>query len=127
MAEVESLRIKLGLTDAPLVRIGLTVAEEFFRTTLRQDAEMWIGYLRGIDFHKPVRTEWLGCGMRLVRYESTGHRTLKPFLYFTRAGTSPTALGTTFPTTEYKEFEVDRSIRALVSTASSISLRAVFC
>lgn len=121
MADVESLRIKLGLTDAPIVRAGLAATEEFFRTTLRQDAASWISYLRGIDFHRPVRSEWLQRGTPLIRYESTGARTLKPFLYFTRPGTSPNSLGTSFPSVEYKQFEVDRSVRALVSTASGIS------
>ena len=121
MADIESLRLKLGLSNAPLVRANLVATEEFFRLTLHQDAGSWIDYLRGIDFHRPVRAELLPRGTRLVRYESTGNRTLKPFLYFTRPGTSPNSLGTTFASVEYKEFEVDRPVRALVSTASGIS------
>ncbi len=121
MADVQSLRTKLGLTDAPLVRAGIAAAEEFFRITLRQDASDWLDYLRGIDFHKPVRSEWLPRGTRLIRYESTGNRTLKPFLYFTQPGASPNSLGTSFPSVEYKEFELNWKTRALVSTASGLS------
>ena len=121
MSHVDSLRLKLGITKAPMVDEGLAVVDEFFRNTLHQDPSAWIGYLRGIDFHKPVRTEWLPRGTRLIRYDSTGDRTLKPFLYFTKPGTSPNSLGTTFPSVEYKEFEADRPVRALVSTASGMS------
>jgi hypothetical protein len=121
MADIDSLRTRLGLTDAPRVRAGLATTEEFFRTTLHQDAGNWVGYLRGIDFSKPVSAEWLPLGTRLIRYDSTGPRTLKPFMYFTRPGTSPNSLGTSFPSVEYKEYEVNHRIRALVSTASGIS------
>jgi hypothetical protein len=121
MSAIDSLRVRLGLTDAPRVRAGLAVADEFFRNTLHQDPAAWIGYLRGIDFHQAVSAEWLPPGTRLIRYESTGTRTLKPFLYFTRRGTAPNSLGTSFASVEYKEFEVNRSIRALVSTASGIN------
>lgn len=121
ISNIESLRLKLSITKSKVVDEGLTATDEFFRGTLHQDPMAWIGYLRGIDFHKPVKAEWLPRGTRLIRYDSTGDRTLKPFLYFTRAGTSPNSLGTTFPSVEYKEFEVDRPIRALVSTASGIS------
>jgi hypothetical protein len=120
MSDIESLRLELGIADAPVVRAGLTTVDDFFRNTLHQDPSEWVDYLRGIDFHKPVRGEWLPRGTRLIRYESTGSRRLKPFLYFTRRGTSPTSLGTSFDTVEYKEFELDRSVRALVSTASGI-------
>ena len=121
MADIDLLRAQLGITEAPLVRAGLATVDEFFRNILHQDAATWTGYLRGIDFHKPIHVEWLPRGTRLIRYESTGDRTLKPFLYFTRAGTSPNSLGTTFPSVEYKEYELDRSVPALVSTASGIS------
>lgn len=121
MTNIEALRVKLGITKAPMVDEGLTIVDEFFRSTIHQDPMAWVGYLRGIDFHKPVRSEWLPRGTRLIRYESTGDRTLKPFSYFTRPGTSPNSLGTTFPSVEYKEFELDRPVRALVSTASGLS------
>jgi hypothetical protein len=94
--------------------------DTFFRETLRQDPLNWISYLRGIDFHKPVRVAWLPRGTRLVRYDSTGNRTLKPFAYFTKPGASPYSLGTSFPAVEFKEFELGRSVQALVSTASGI-------
>jgi hypothetical protein len=116
-----TLRERLGITDAPLVRAGLATAEDFFRTVLHVDPMDWVDYLRGIDFHKPVSIERLARGTRLVRYESSGHRTLKPFAYFTVPGSSPHRLGTSFPSVEFKEFELDRDIRALKSIASGIN------
>lgn len=120
-ATVDALREQLGLPDAPLVNDGLETTCRYFEEQLRQDPQAWVAYLRGIDFHKPVRIEWLRRGMRLIRYESTGDRMLKPFSYYTSVGTSPTSTGTTFPSVEFKTFEVVRSVPALVSTASGIS------
>jgi len=121
MPNIDALRDKLSITKSTVVDDGLTAADDFFRSTIGQDPMAWIDYLRGIDFHKPVKVEWLPRGTRLIRYESAGNRTLKPFVYFTRVGTSPNSLGTSFAAVDYKEFEVDRPIRALISTASGIS------
>jgi hypothetical protein len=121
MTDVEAIRAKLGLPGAPMVKNGLTTTVRFFDTVVRQDAAAWVDYLRGIDFHKPVRVERLPKGTQLVRYESTGNRSLKPFLYFTKPGTSPHRLGTSFPSVEYKLFETMRPVDALVSAASGIN------
>lgn len=121
MASPLSLRERLRLPDAPLVRAGIGTVERFFHETLHVDPADWIDYLRGIDFHKPVSIERLPRGMSLIRYESTGHRTLKPFAYFTKPGTSPHRLGTSFPSTLYKVFELDRETSALRSVASGIT------
>jgi len=120
-ADVDALRAKLGLPGAPLVKDGLNTTIRFFTSVLRQDPEQLVGYLRGIDFHKPVRIEKLPKGTQLVRYDSTGDRSLKPFLYFTKPGTSPHRLGTSFPQVEFKLFETTRPIEALVSAASGIN------
>jgi hypothetical protein len=121
MSDVEVIRTKLGLPGAPMVKNGLTTAVQFFDTVLRQDPAKWVGYLRGIDFHKPVRVEQLPKGTQLIRYDSTGDRSLKPFLYFTKPGTSPHRLGTSFPSVEFKLFETTRPVSALVSEASGIN------
>jgi hypothetical protein len=121
MSDVDAIRAKLGLPGAPMVVNGLTTTVQFFDRIIRQDPAKWVGYLRGIDFHKPVRVERLPKGTQLIRYDSTGDRSLKPFLYFTKPGTSPHRLGTSFPTVEYKLFETTRPVDALVSAASGIS------
>ncbi len=121
MSDVETIRTKLGLPGAPMVKDGLSTTVRFFNTVLRQDPQKWVGYLRGIDFHKPVRVERLPKGTQLIRYDSTGDRSLKPFLYFTKPGTSPHRLGTSFPSVEYKLFETTRPVEALVSAASGIN------
>lgn len=120
MQVLDPLRNGLGLPEAPVVQEGLATADQFFRDVLHLDPIVWIGYLRGIDFHKPVRVEMLPRGTRLIRYDSMGDRSLKPFSYFTRPGVSQDRLGTNFPSVEYKEYETVRSINALRSTASGI-------
>jgi len=104
-----------------MVTNGLTTTVRFFTTVLKQDPDRWVDYLRGIDFHKPVRIERLPKGTKLIRYEPAGDRKLKPFVYFTKPGTSPHRLGTSFPEVEFKLFETTRPIDALVSAASDIS------
>ena len=121
MANADAIRAKLGLPGAPMVTNGLTTTVRFFTTVIKQDPDRWVDYLRGIDFHKPVRIERLPKGTRLIRYEPTGDRKLKPFVYFTKPGTSPHRLGTSFPEVEFKLFETTRPIEALVSAASDIS------
>jgi len=121
VTEIDSLRNQLGIADAPMVRAGLAAADLFFRKTLHEDPRKWIDYLRGIDFHKQVSAERLPRGTRLVRYDGPGQGRPKPFVYFTRPGTSPNALGTTFPTVRFNEFETVHDVYALVSTASGIN------
>ena len=121
LTNVNTLASKLGLPGAPLVLDGLRTTTRFFTTVLREDPEKWVAYLRGIDFHKPVRVERLPKGTQLIRYDSVGDRSLKPFLYFTKPGTSPHRLGTSFPKVEFKLFETTRPVDALVSAASGIN------
>lgn len=120
MTDIDSLRNQLGIADAPVVRAGLAAADQFFRRTLHEDPHQWIEYLRGIDFHKRVSAEWLHRGTRLIRYDGPGPGRPKPFVYFTRPGTSPNALGTTFPSVQFNQFETDHDVYALVSTASGV-------
>jgi len=123
MNEADILLGKLGLTPAPLVRAGLSTAAHFFRTVVHVDPSgesVW-RYLRGIDFHKPVNVTVLPQGTALARFDSLGDRSFKPFVYFTKPGTSPFSLGTSFPQSEFKLFETDRPTTALVSSASGLS------
>jgi hypothetical protein len=121
MSEIDVLREKLGLPTAPLVLAGLSTTAVFFRSVLHQNPVRWWEYLRGIDFHKLVTVETLPKGIRLIRYDSLGERSLKPFSYFTSPGTSPHSLGTSFPSSQFKLFETNRHTPALKSWASSIS------
>jgi hypothetical protein len=121
MTDVDRLRERLGLPAAPLVLTGIQTTVLFFRSVLAEDPLTWAGYLQGIDFHNPVTRETLPKGTKLIRYESRGDRSLKPFSYFTNPGASPTTLGTTFGSSEYRAYETDRPTPALKSRASSIS------
>ncbi len=78
-ADLRWLPEENGVTEAPLVMDGLATIRDFFVSNLRQDPSNWISYLRGIDFHKLVRVMTLIRGTRLIRYESTGNRTLTAF------------------------------------------------
>src|ERR1700733_13737864 len=113
MSDVAMLRGRLGLPAAPVVQSGLEAAALFFRSVLHVEPLNWVDYLRGIDFHSPVHCVTLPNGTALVRHDSLGSRSLKPFAYFSDRGASPTRLGTTFAGTEYKEYETDRLTPAL--------------
>lgn len=123
MAEdvVERIRRALALPGAPVVVQGLGVTAAFFRDTLREDPLRWLDYLRGIDFHAPVRVRFLSSGSRLSRHRSTGAARDKPFVYFTVPGTSPFRTGTSFPESTFELFECTAPVNALESRASPIS------
>lgn len=121
MDQIKELRLKLGLADARLPNDGLTATIAFFRDVLHQDPLDWWQYLRGIDFHQRVEAVVLPPHTKLIRHESTGSRTLKPFGYYTDPGVSPFHTGTSFPGRQYKEFTVVSPTNALKSIASSIS------
>jgi hypothetical protein len=121
VGDLEVLREKLGLPNAPGVNTGLATTASFFRLVVHEDPVKWWRYLRGIDFHKPVELRRLPRGTALIRYESAGERSLKPFSYFTDPGVSPFHLGTSFPVWQYKLFNVVTETPALVSKASSLS------
>jgi hypothetical protein len=121
MGDVEVLRQKLGMPDAPWVNAGLATTASFFRLVVHEDPLQWWQYLRGIDFHKIVEVRRLPKGTALIRYDSAGERSLKPFAYFTDPGVSPFHTGTSFPSWQYKLFNVVTETPALVSTASSLS------
>ena len=125
MSDVETLRVKLGLPDAPLVRAGLQTTVAFFTNVLQESPMVWWEYLRGIDFHQPVRVELLPPGVRLAQHESVGHRRPKPFAYYTTPGTSPYATGTSFEASRYKLYETNQPTQALVSTASAIQFNDI--
>jgi hypothetical protein len=118
---IESLREELGLPNAPWVNLGLGTTADFFRNVVHDDPLKWCRYLRGIDFHSPVETKSLQRGKSLIRYDSAGERSLKPFAYFTDPGVSPFHTGTSFPVWQYKLFNVVTTTPALVSRASSLS------
>jgi hypothetical protein len=125
MSDIDGLRRQLGLPPAPLVLTGLSTTCAFFAETLRVDANDWVAYLRGIDFHKPVNVTMLPAGTRLARHRPLGTSRQKPFVYFTVPGTSPTSTGTTFDATTYQELALPAPVKALVSSATWISFNDV--
>jgi len=121
MSDAEVVRKKLGLPSATMVLDGLETACTFFRTVVREDPTTWWEYLRGIDFHQPVRVEILPIGTQLAQHQSLGSARAKPFVYFTVPGVSPTSTGTTFDRVQFKLYGTTRVTHALASIASAIS------
>lgn len=120
-ANVASLLQKLGLPDAPTTRNGVIAVLGYFDEHLKIDPMEWVGYLRGIDFHKNVWLDWIEPGTKLSRHRYDGPEKLKPFLYLTQPGTSQFSTGTSFDRSVYELFEFDKRTRTLVSFASDIS------
>ncbi len=121
MDDATAMRQRLGVSDAPLVRLGLTTACRFFRHDIGVNPLDWIDYFRGVDFHHPVRVEVLALGTSLTQHMSLGRRREKPFAYFTVPGTSPTSTGTTFPAIAFQAYVTTQPVRALLSVAAPIS------
>ncbi len=122
MTDADVLRMceRLGLPDALIVKSGIRATMEFFRDVLRTDPFEWCDYIRGIDFHKQVRRQRIASGTRLSRHKSTGAARPKPFVYFTKPGTSQFRTGTSFRESVYELYETPSSVPALVSFASGI-------
>ena len=124
-SDLDALRRQLALPPAPMVTTGLALTAQFFELDLGLNPADWMDYLRGIDFHHPVRIAVLPAGTVLIRHESLRAGRPKPFIYFTSPGTSPTATGTSFPAVQFMRFRIASPTRALVSTASAISFNDV--
>jgi hypothetical protein len=110
----------LGKPEAPLVKRGVREALDFFDKILGVDPFDWVDYFKGIDFHDHVHRLTLKAGTKLSRHRSTGSARVKPFVYFTKPGTSQHSTGTSFEESEFEKFEVASPVVALVSTASGI-------
>lgn len=122
-AKVTAMLRALGVTDAPMPRAGMTTVVDFFARELHihlesnSEWQAWFSYLLAIDFHQRVWTETLSAGTLLSRHEPPGGRP-KPFVYYTRPGTSQFRTGTSFPTSTFVLYELLAPTLALVSKAS---------
>ena len=110
----------LGIPEAPRVTAGVALTIQFFQKNVKVDPFDWVDYIRGIDFHKQVRCELLPTGLQLSQHKSAGKGREKPFVYYTKPGTSQFRTGTSFTDSSYQLFEVSAGIKALISTASGI-------
>lgn len=124
-AVISQMLRALSVSEAPVTKAGLATVVEFFAGELRIHLEsqshwqQWIEYLIGIDLHQRIVIETLPAGTQLSRHEPSGGRP-KPFVYYTRPGTSQFRTGTSFPTSTFKLFQFVRPTRALVSKAAGI-------
>ena len=120
VSSIDELRKQLGLPNAPLVLAGLQTVQAFFSQKLKVSAADWISYLRGIDFHHPVREVTLMAPLEVVRHKPELSRP-KPFLYFAEVGSTPMRTGTNFPNVTFERYGFNRPIVALQSIASPIA------
>lgn len=120
IGDVERLRGLLSLPDAPLINTNLVEILTFFRTALVADPFGWTDYLRGIDFHRPVSSTPLSPRTLISRHSGNYVGRPKPFVYFTKPGTSPYSTGTSFPESVFELFETIVTTPALQSYAAPI-------
>ncbi len=119
-ADVSRMCELLGIPEAPMVKRGVRETLDFFDKILRANPFDWVDYFKAIDFHDHVSRQTLKEGTKLSRHRSTGSARVKPFVYFTKPGTSQYTTGTSFEESKYEEFEVRSPVEALVSRASGI-------
>jgi hypothetical protein len=119
-SDIEAMRNKLGLPNAPLVLSGLRTVNDFFTEKLHYSPLAWISYLRGIDFHRPISMITLTAPEEVVRHKPEDGRP-KPFLYFAEPGVSPMRTGTNFPKVIFERYTFLRPVLALKSVASPIA------
>ncbi len=109
---------KLGITPAPLVQRNIRIALEFF---LRQMPslldETKEGFLRGIDLHSNVRTEFLQPGATVAAYRRNGEELFK--LFYTKTGVSKYDLGIVPYNRKFQKFKVAFPGEVLVSKCAS--------
>jgi hypothetical protein len=126
---VNELAFYLGLSPSPTTPPQGTrtagwveAALRFFVHRLGLDPfdPLWFRYVTGIDFHREVVEKDLSSGTKLMTWEARPAGRPKPFRYFAARGSSPTRLGTTFPSYQYVEYEVIGRVPALTSHASGI-------
>ena len=126
MDDLPRLRALLGLPGAPLVDSNLLQTLLFFRTVLFVDPfeasgdgkPRWLGYLHGIDFHRPVTYRELPPETRMSRHSGDYLTVDKPFVYLTKPGTSPYSTGTSFPESVFELWKTTVITPALESYAA---------
>ncbi len=100
----------------PLVRARLEVALRYFRESFGgRSWESILGYLKGIDFSKPVGVTTLRRGQMLAMYGDSN----RPGLFLTKIGTGMDRLGINPKGRSFVRYEVVDDVEALESSAGS--------
>jgi hypothetical protein len=125
--EIEQLREKLGVARGTLIVGWLGIAFDYFRDVLHVNPldPQHVKYLRGIDFHRPVRTTSLEPGSWLVRFPAivkgeVGPENPKPYRFFSIRGATPLHLGWNPDEVGFQLYQLRSRAHALLSSASAI-------
>ncbi len=116
---IEECLILLGKPKAPpLVRERLEVALKYFRKSLSgRDWDTILGFLKGIDFSKPVRLTTLRRGEMLAKY---GYPE-RPGSFLTKIGTGMDRLGINPKERSFFRYEVVEDVEVLESHVAPIA------
>lgn len=108
---------------APMVRRGVETTVRYFHDEIgigfHDIKTTWIEYIKGIDFHYPVTIIELHAGTKMVQYRPPDARN-KPFVYYTKPGTSQMNLGISFHEYRFREVHLRQQASALKSRASDL-------
>jgi hypothetical protein len=116
--DVKDWLTRLGIPSAPLVQRSTRTALEFFQQYMPAlEEETKKGFLRGMDLHSEVRSEWLPPGTKVAAFRRQGEALFK--LFYTKPGTSVYHLGVVPAGRRYRRFNVKRSVDVLAARAAS--------
>lgn len=119
-SEIDAWASRLSITSAPLVRASLGTALRYFEMWMPTlDEETKLGFLRGMDLHKPVKVTRLPAGTGLAAFRQAGESPFK--LFYTKVGTSIENVGVNPATRSFVRFVVRSDVEALESRATAIA------
>lgn len=110
---------ELGVTDAPLTRKGLITALEFFHQRMPGlERHKMLGYLRGMDLHKPVKRVVLQPHAEIAAFRRSNQG---PFgVFYTKIGANVHSLGVNPNDRRFQRFKVRAPVEVLESYTASI-------
>lgn len=116
-AGLEKWLRELGVTPAPVPRLGTHEALSFFALYMPQlPADMALNFLRATDLSKPVRVVSLAPGEILIAYRTGNESQFK--LFYSRVGNSMMSSGLNPQDRSFVRFSVRSAVHALESTAA---------
>jgi hypothetical protein len=116
--DVKDWLTRLGVPSAPLVQKSTRTALEFFQQYMPAlEEQTKRGFLRGMDLHSEVRSEWLPPGTKVAAFRRQGEALFK--LFYTKPGTSVYHLGVVPAGRRFRRFNVKRSLDVLAARAAS--------
>jgi hypothetical protein len=108
----------IGVTDAPMVRGGLSTALSFFHLRMSDlPRTMRLNFLKAMDLHSPISEVMLVPDSVVAAFRKSNEDPLR--LFYTKAGTSPHQLGVNPTARGFMRFRVRRPTSALQSRSAA--------